>query len=270
VSAVDVATMQRFRTAYAEQRAAEGRAYMREELLVLPYLASGPLARQWSVRRCTYEAFMQRVMTPLLSASRRRMDVLDLGAGNAWLAYRLAVAGCVAIAMDVRDDDVDGLGAAEAYVSRAPERMSRVVASFESIPLPDSSVDVAVFNASLHYAVDLAATLRETRRVVRASGRIVILDSPFYARAVDGDAMIREKRASAALHFGTNANALLAVPSIEYLTSAELTTVSAPLGIRWTRHRVRYPLWYEARALRARIRRGRAPSRFDLWEGTLT
>lgn len=269
MSAVDVAAMRRFRVAYAEQRAAEGRAYTRDELLSLPYVASGPLARQWGVRRRTYDAFMRRVLSPLIAASPAPLQVLDLGAGNAWLAYRVALAGCEAIAVDVRDDNVDGLGAADAYVALAPESIRRVVGSFESIPLADASADVVVFNASLHYAIDLAETLREARRVVRRSGRIIILDSPFYARAADGDAMIREKRASASSRFGANAGALLAVPCIEFLTHESLAAASAPLGIRWTHHRVRYPLWYEARALRARLQRQRAPSRFDLWEGVL-
>lgn len=270
MSAVDAPTMQRFRAAYAEQRAAEGRAYTREELLILPYLTSGPLARQWSVRRRTYDAFIRRIMPPLMASSTTPLRVLDLGAGNGWLAYRMALEGCEAIALDLRDDDVDGLGAADAYVSIVPERVKRVVASFESIPLRERSADVVVFNASLHYAVDLAETLREARRVVREPGRIVILDSPFYARSLEGDAMVREKRASAVMRFGTNADALLAVPCIEYLTLDGLTEASAHLGIRWTRHRVRYPLWYETRALRARLLGQRAPSRFDLWEGTLS
>ena len=269
MSAVDALAMRRFRVAYAEQRAAEGRAYTRDELLMLPYVKSGPLARQWSVRRRTYAAFMRRVVKPLIAEARAPLRVLDLGAGNAWLAYRLAIAGCDAIAVDVRDDHVDGLGAADAYVSLEPARLARVVGSFEAVPLADEAVDVVLFNASLHYAQLLEAPLREARRLVRAGGRIVILDSPFYARVADGEAMVREKKASAASRFGSNAGALMAVPCIEFLTHTQLAEASAPLGLQWTRHHVRYPLWYEARAVRARLRRERAPSRFDLWEGTV-
>ncbi len=270
MTAVDVTMMRRFRAAYAEHRAAEGRAYTREELLRLPYMSSGPLARQWAVRRRTYEAFMQRVLLPLVAASRTPPHVLDLGAGNAWLSYRLTLAGCEATAVDVRDDRVDGLGAADVFVPLAPARFARVVGSFESIPLADRSADVVVFNASLHYAVKLAVTLHEARRVARPSGRIVILDTPFYATDKEGKAMVREKRASAASRFGDNADVLLALPSIEFLTRDGLAEVSTPLGIRWTHHRVRYPLWYETRGLKARLQRKRAPSRFDLWEGTLS
>jgi SAM-dependent methyltransferase len=269
MSAGDVRMMRHYRAAYAEQRAAEGRAYSRDEMLMLPDMTRAPLARQWSVRRRTYEEFMRRVMSPLVAASQTPLQVLDLGAGNAWLSYRLALAGCAALAMDLRDDCVDGLGAAEAFIALAPTRISRAVASFDCIPLADHGADVVVFNASLHYAVDLTKTLREARRVVKASGRIVILDSPFYENVADGDAMVREKRSSGAALFGMNADVLLSIPCIEFLTPSGLADASAPLGIRWTRHRVRYPLWYETRALRARMRGRRTPSRFDLWEGTI-
>ena len=60
------ASMQRqFRTEYGAHRAAEGRAMDRESLLQMPYLTTGPFARQWAVRACTFDAFVRRVMTPM-------------------------------------------------------------------------------------------------------------------------------------------------------------------------------------------------------------
>jgi Methylase involved in ubiquinone/menaquinone biosynthesis len=269
VSGIDAGVMLRFREAYAAQRAVEGRAYARDALLALPYIHTGPLARQWAVRSRTFDAFVRSVLAPMMASSTPPLRLLDLGAGNGWLASRAALAGCEGIAVDLRDDAVDGLGAGAEYVALSPGRMRRVVGSFESIPLGDATVDVVVFNASLHYALDLAVALHEARRVMQPRGRIVILDSPFYRRVSEGEAMVREKRASASALFGKNAEALLALPSIEYLTRETLVAASATAGIRWTRHRVRYPLWYEARALNARVRGHRTPSRFDLWEGAL-
>src|SRR6185295_15038466 len=135
----------------------------------LPYVNTGPLARQWAVRARSFEAFERRVLRP----AQRRADVyaagalrvLDLGAGNGWLAHRAALAGAVALALDMRDDDVDGLRAAP---SKSP--IERVVASFEAIPLRDATFDVVVFNASLHYAEDLGRALAEARRSRPAGG----------------------------------------------------------------------------------------------------
>jgi SAM-dependent methyltransferase len=259
--------LQRFAADYAAHRQAEGRGYTGEALLALPYVDSGPLARQWSVRAKSFEAFMSRLVRPMARRSGRTLRLLDLGAGNGWLSYRVALDGHCATALDIRDDAVDGLGAAAPFLERTGGRMRAAVAPFEAIPVDDGSFDVAVFNASLHYATDLAAVLTEAARVVRPGGRLAILDSPFYARESDGLAMVAEKTADAPRRFGARADALLALPFIEFLTRERLAAASTPLGVEWRRSRVLYPLWYELRPLQAKLRGGRAPSRFDLWTG---
>jgi SAM-dependent methyltransferase len=258
------AVLKRFAEAYAAHRAAEGRGHAGEALLSLPYLADGPLARQWAVRARTFEAFRRDVLIPA-TAQGRPLRIIDLGAGNGWLSYRVAVEGHSAVALDIRDDAVDGLGAAGPFLERAQGRMQRLVAAFEAIPLATACVDLAVFNASLHYAGDLAAVLREAARVVRPGGRLVILDSPFYRRRRHGEAMVAEKRAQAGERFGARADALTALPFIEFLTRDRLSEACAGLGLRWRRRRVLYPPWYELRPLLALAQGQRPPSRFDLW-----
>jgi len=256
----------RFREEYAAHRASEGRGHSAVDALTLPYVTEGALVRQWAVRARSFECFQRRVLRP----AQRRADVhatgvlrvLDLGAGNGWLAHRATRDGAEALALDVRDDGVDGLGAAPRDSS-----MARVVASFEAIPLRDASFDVVVFNASLHYAEDLCRALGEARRVLRPAGRIVVLDSPFYRNAKHGEEMLRAKRADAERRFGARAEALMALAVIEYLTKERLADASRGLGLApWRRHCVLYPLWYELRAVRAALRGERPPSRFDVWE----
>ena len=256
----------RFREAYTAHRASEGRGLSAVDASTLPYVTEGALVRQWAVRARSFETFQRRVLRP----AQRRADVdaagalrvLDLGAGNGWLAHRTTLAGAEALALDVRDDGVDGLGAAPRGSS-----IVRVVASFEAIPLRDASFNVVVFNASLHYAEDLARALREARRVVRPRGRIVVLDSPFYGSAEHGEAMLRAKREDAERRFGDRAEALMALAVVEYLTRERLADASRGLSLApWRRHRVLYPLWYELRAVRAALRGERPPSRFDVWE----
>ena len=252
-----------FRAEYAAHRASEGRGYAGAALFALPYLERGAHARQWAVRARTFDAFMRRVIAPAVRAGERPR-VLDLGAGNGWLAWRVSLAGCDAMAVDLRDDAVDGLAAGAPLAARAP--FHRVAATFDALPLRDASYDVVLFNASLHYAVDLPAVLREAARVVRPGGRLLVLDSPFYALARDGDAMVAEKHREGTARYGERAAALLAVPCVEYLTAARLAEATADSGLAWRRRRVRYPLWYELRGAVAFLRGRRAPSRFDLWE----
>ena len=227
-----------FWAAYAAHRAAEGRQLSCSEMLAVPYLPT----RQWGVRARTYDAFAR------LMALNEAARILDLGAGSGWLSYRMTLAGHECVAVDVRDDEVDGLGASFCYPG-----FERLVASFDTLPLNTNDFDIAVFNASLHYTLDLGTVLREAQRVVRPGGRIVILDSPFYRSAADGEEMVAEKR-----HQYGESPAF-----IEYLTRERLQAASP---LEWRRHRVWYPFWYEIRPLVAQVRRRRRPSRFDLWE----
>ena len=170
------ARLRRFRTAYGEHRASEGRGIEKvSELLMLPYLATGPFAKQWGVRARTFDRFVRTILKERAKeVASRPVTILDLGAGSGWLCYRVVRAGHRAIAMDIRTDAIDGLAAGKAYHSHLPRRFSRVAASFDGIPLAAASVDIAVFNASLHYTLNLVAVIREACRVVTSGGRIAI------------------------------------------------------------------------------------------------
>jgi len=250
-----------FRSDYAQHRAAEGRGYSGKALRALPYLRSGAFARQWEVRARSFDAFVKHVLVPM--TGDRPLDVLDLGAGNGWLCHRIARMGHKAVAVDIRDDDVDGLGAAAEFLVDAPNLFECITASFDALPFASHRCDIALFNASLHYAQDLRQVLAEAVRVTRPGGMLVILDSPFYTRDSDGAAMVAEKQAQGAARFGAHADVLLSQNFIEYLTRKRLAAASP--GLVWSRRRVLYPLWYEMRPLLARLAGARTPSRFDLW-----
>jgi SAM-dependent methyltransferase len=260
----------RFRRAYAALREREGRGSGGlAELLALPYLRNGPWKESWRIRARTFESFVDVVVRPRSRAKGRRLKVLDLGAGNGWLCYRLHALGHEPVAVDWRDDSVDGLGAACQYRSRLSPMFPRIAASYDALPLPPQQYDLAVFNASLHYSTDLNVTLSEAVRVLTVGGAIAILDSPFYRTARDGEAMVAEKRAGRGLDLGSARDDLLGLPSIEYLTRDRLVDATRDLGLTWRRHRVRYPLTYELRPLRALVFGRRRPSRFDVWVGLL-
>jgi ubiquinone/menaquinone biosynthesis C-methylase UbiE len=221
------------------------------------------LARQWAVRARSYEAFVRHLLLP----AKRPLRILDLGAGNGWLCHRVARLGHKAVALDVREDDIDGLGAARQLLDKDPDLFTCLAASFDELPLPPDQFDITLFNASLHYATDLGRVLSEARRVTKSGGTLTILDSPFYANEQQGDAMVAEKRAQGESRFGSRAGTLLSQNFIEYLTRERLAAASP--GIFWTRRRVRYPFWYEMRPLLARLKGARPPSRFDLWTATV-
>jgi len=152
----------------------------------LPYPASGtPHAALWRRRAASYRALLR-----ILEAHGPGLRILDLGAGNCWLAWRLAGLGHSVEALDISDDPAHGLGAAMGLPP--PSGSLRLVrASQERIPYGDRQFDAVIAAASLHYARDLPGTVAEARRVLRPGGLLVLLDTPLYR-----DASVGESRAA--------------------------------------------------------------------------
>ena len=70
------------------------------------------------------------------------------------------------------------MGAAGVYLDASPGLLMPVQGSLEFPPFRPASLALVVFNASLHYARDLAATLRRAAEVMHPEGRLVVMDSP--------------------------------------------------------------------------------------------
>lgn len=234
------------RIRHAEGRGSDDSAYYR----ALPYAdLSGRNAGQWRIRARTFDYFVSRVLpsTPC--------DILDLGAGNAWLSNRLAKLGHRPVAVDIFRDSRDGLGAARHYESRFP----LIEAEFDRLPLPDAAFDCAVFNASVHYSSDYTRTLLEAKRCLRVGGLLVILDSPVYARREHGERMREERHALFERQYGFRSDAL---PSIEFFDLEMLARLSRTLEVRWEIHRPWYGWRWHMRPWIARLRGRRPPSNF--------
>jgi SAM-dependent methyltransferase len=194
------------------------------------------------VRRQTY----QRLLTFLddVSPRPRSSPAADLGAGTGWLSFRLAQRGHPTLALDASLDADFGLGASFPYASRYPDRILPVRADLDVLPLRPGGLDLILFNASLHYARDVRATLRRAVSALAPGGRLLILDTPIYFRP------------SAAPANGERQ--LGRIELLEELEAAGLETQTLHLfrGFRW--------LAYQARHL---LRRGN-PFSFPLLIGT--
>ncbi|GAB4445829.1 MAG: hypothetical protein Kow00120_15940 [Anaerolineae bacterium] len=241
----------------AEGRGAADPAYYR----ALPFAdTTGRFRDDWRIRAKSYQAFVRRALAPLERLHRRPLTVVDLGAGNGWLSYRLAARGLQVVAVDLLTNPFDGLGASIHYdVAFTP-----VQAEFDCLPLERDQVDLAVFNSSLHYATDAGATLREARRVMRRDGRLVVMDSPIYHDPASGAQMVREREAHFEARYGFRSNAL---PHENFLTYQKLGALAEALGLKWRIIRPFYGLRWALRPLRARLRGHREPARFAVIVG---
>jgi SAM-dependent methyltransferase len=254
---LDAQARRQFLSEYQQIRHAEGRgsddpAYYR----ALPYTdLSARNTAMWAMRGKTYRYFERRILPPIERTAQRPLDILDLGAGNAWMSYRLSLRNHRPVAVDIFSDAKDGLGAARNY----PHQIECVEAEFDRLPFGPESFDLAIFNSSLHYSTDYIRTLSETCRCLRPSGTLVILDSPIYSRRDYGEAMVAERHADFEKRYGFRSDAL---PSIEFLDTATLKALADRLRLRWRIYKPWYGWQWHLRPWKARLYHRRPPSRF--------
>ncbi len=256
--------LRRYRTVRrAEHWGASEPAYYR----ALPFEdISGRQIDIWRIRAQSYQVLVQRIVAPLRVEHKRPLRVLDVGAGNGWLAHRLASDGDHVVALDLDDDPRDGLGAHHHYGD--PCSFVPVQAGFDHLPYVEETFDLVVFNGALHYSTAYEATLAESLRVLTPRGRLTIIDSPFYRRRGSGEAMVRERDAAFRERLGVVCEAGRRTPANEaFLTRRQLGRLGHGLGVAW---RVRKP-WYgwrwALRPLAQRLRGRREPVRFFVVEG---
>lgn len=110
----------------------------------------------------------------LLKFGRRKPVILDVGSGGGWASRFLE--GADVISIDLIPQPVGNL---------------TIRADMRRLPLLSSSIDGALFAASLHYG-DPSDVIPEAARVVRRGGLFVAVDSPIYPDARSrADAIIR-------------------------------------------------------------------------------
>lgn len=253
---------ERFTREYETIRLAEGRGSPSDDYYrALPFEdRSGRFADDWRIRAISFRAFLREVFEPLEAERALPLRILDLGAGNGWLSYRLTLRGHRLAALDLEINREDGLGAHARYdVHFLP-----VQAEFDRVPFEDGLFDLAIYNASFHYSVDYRATLAEALRVLSPSGLVVILDTPVYRDGHSGEEMIRERQAQFRARYGFPSDAL---PSENYLTYRRLHELGAGAGIRWRLVHPFYGLRWAIRPWLARLRGRREPAAFRVIVG---
>jgi len=255
-----VAHFARFMGDYERIRSAEGRGSESQEFyLGLPYKdISGRNDSQWHIRGRSYDCLIEHV----LKMSEPHRTILDIGAGNCWMSFRLALLGHRPIAVDLLTNEDDGLGAAIHYQDALPEFFPRFQAEITRLPFQSEQFDVVIFNASFHYSEDYEASLREAFRCLRRGGMVIISDTPWYSREESGRKMVAERHAAFLQKYGTASDS---IRSLEFLTDERLRVLEEQLSIKWTVFCPRYGLKWAMRPLIARLRGRREPSRFRIY-----
>lgn len=221
----------------------------------------------WKIRARSFDTFVQHVLEPFEQTKRGLksalgLQVVDLGAGNGWLSNRLSACGHDVTAIDLTVNNFDGLGCFAYYeTSFTPAQ-----AEFDYLPFADNEVDMVIFNASLHYSTNYETTLRESLRVLKPDGKLVILDSPVYHDPSSGEQMVRERQSQFLRQYGFASNSL---PSENYLTDKRLSELGQLLNLSWEAHTPFYNLKWALRPLVAKVLGRREPARFQVIVGTV-
>jgi SAM-dependent methyltransferase len=250
------ARLEPFAHQYRLVREREGRrADSAEYYLDLPSLgASDPNGGEWRIRRETYRHLLRQV----LATGPQPSAILDLGAGSGWLSHRLSTLGHHVVAVDALDDREDGLGAVRHY----PTSIVAVRADFDALPLQPAQFDLVVFNGSLHYAPDVAASLARAHSMLAPGGTLAVMDSPMFRADRDGAAMVSEMLHRFSQQYGLGQ---VVQPGCGYLTFASLSAHADALRLRSEFVPTRGPLRWRLHRRWSGMRLGRQPAAFGLW-----
>jgi len=265
--AISPRRLDRFRQFIADYefiRTAEGRGSSQPDYyLGLPYEdISGRNRKQWAIRAHTFQTMERLIFKPLAKLHKRPLRILDLGAGNAWMSYRLALRGHLPVAVDLLTNEQDGLGAAINYTRAVDPLFPRVQAELERLPFPSFGFDLVIFNASFHYSEDYACTFAEALRCTRRGGVVVIADSPWYAKEESGERMVEERHQRFTEKYGFPSDS---ISSLEFLTPARLQRLRDSFQLSWKTIKPFYGVPWSLRGLRAGLEGRRAPSKFRIY-----
>ena len=254
----------RFMREYQAVREAEGRGSKTAEYYwAIPYKdLSGCNGQQWAIRARSYRLLEQQILPQIEREGARSLRILDLGAGNGWLSYRMAVRGHAPVAVDLAASEMDGLAAARHFRSKLPLLFPRFQAEVDRLPFAADQFDLAIFNASFHYSENYSRTLGETIRCLRPGGVVIVADTAWYKGDESGRQMLAERRRAFTERYGFPSDA---IASLEYLTDHHLAALEEQFGIRWRIYSPFYGLKWAMRPFIAKLKGTRQPSRFRIY-----
>jgi SAM-dependent methyltransferase len=258
---------QQFIQDYEAVRAKEGRGSDASEFyLSLPFKdITRRNSWQWKIRGRSYRFLERSILPQLEKAYPGGLDIVDIGAGNCWMSYRLALRGHRPVAVDLLLNDQDGLGAARHTFKVLRQPFPRFQAEMDRLPFGDRQFDLVVFNASFHYSENYGRTLQEALRCLRRAGHILIIDTPYYNREESGKVMAEERHAEFQKRYGFRSESLSCG---EFVTAPILESLAREKGIKWKISKPWYGLNWALRPVRAQMLGRREPCKFYIWWGT--
>ena len=134
----------------------------------------GPRAQQY-LDSATHAAGEDLDQIAAFAARWSPAAALDLGCGGGHVAYRLAPHAGQVVACDLSAEMLTVV--AREAAARGLANITTRQAPAELLPFADASFDMVVCRYSAHHWPDLAAGLRQARRVLKPAGRALFVDT---------------------------------------------------------------------------------------------
>jgi ubiquinone/menaquinone biosynthesis C-methylase UbiE len=166
---------------YLVLRGKENRIFSDDVVRQLPDIKDDhPFKLEWDARRAT----LNKLIKCLASAVPLR-NILEVGCGNGWLSYNLASSLKVEVcALDVNEKEL--LQGARVFADA--KNLSFVYADIYSRTLETQKFDAVILGSSVQYFRDLGKLISNIFQILRPSGKIYIVDSPFYSSSIEATA----------------------------------------------------------------------------------
>jgi SAM-dependent methyltransferase len=107
--------------------------------------------------------------------ARRPARVLDLGCGGGHVSYRAAPHAGAVVAVDVTAAMLEAV--ARTAAERGLANIATRLAPAENLPFEDGAFDMVISRFSTHHWQDMAAGLRQARRVLAPTGHALFIDT---------------------------------------------------------------------------------------------
>jgi SAM-dependent methyltransferase len=208
--------------------------------------------RLWSLRAKTFRFLRNEILSKTAAERNTPLTILDLGAGNGWMSYRLARMGHRPVAVDLLTNSTNGLGAAVNFRRELPELFPRFQAEFDNLPFADGQFDCAIFNASFHYSEHFDRTIAEAVRCLRPGGVLAIADSPTYSVEAR---MFGRLKGSKVCDLEQVVSDTRGVANCGYLTPQRLIALEVRHELEWSSHRCWYGIRWACREWLSRWRK---------------
>jgi ubiquinone/menaquinone biosynthesis C-methylase UbiE len=159
-----------FEDLYIAVRQQEKRVYTDEQLQLLPDI-DHIYYDEWKIRKRSSE----RLIT-YLEKKHKPLRILEVGCGNGWLSAKLS---------NIPNTRVTGLDINQVEIEQAQrvfkmDNLDFIYDSFNESTFENENFDVIVFAASLQYFPSVINVLKQALTILRHSGEIHIIDTPFY------------------------------------------------------------------------------------------